>query len=662
MKPMTSTITNTGTMNGQSTAMTISAENMAHLQSVLTNLYSDPVTAVIREYSTNAFDAHREIGLDRAIKVTLPTRLSPTFSVEDFGVGMSTDQLLGLYSEYGASTKRDTNEQTGMLGLGSKSGLAVTSQFTVRSRKGGVETTALIYLNDFGAGEIKIVDTRATSETGTLISIPVAADQIGPFQAKAEALFRFWPEGSVEGVNTSLVSPQVISDSITLVQANSLRGTRGYNRPTGVVVFVQGNVPYTYDRTKGNEHLNKVIDSLPLRQRDIIFYAPIGSLQFTPSREDLYYTKHTMNQIEKSVRDYHKTIGEFITKTIDKCATKAEAVEATQDWQDFIKGTTVTYKGEIVPNSVKTECFHVENRQRIIPTLMTYLPPVKQIKGYDSVVFDVPKAAVSDTGYRARNALSRAHGFSGVVDYYGSNSSNTRKALMFTGPLPENWDWMGVKAVSWDEFTAKTAGPKISLAQGRTEYQDRLWDEHSNWSTKVKVKNADGDGTIYITRSETGHVPPQITARFQVVSILDSQKAKFGREFPKALSKEQATALFADEVKGHLSSAASNYSERLISIIHNCGTLDTKKILDRELASVLELTQKGYSARAAYRTETAKYGLFLAYTEPPIDKQFDLRANNMIDAYGDILSHRQMSNDRKVEVINALYTYKHQGE
>src|SRR6476660_5010943 len=120
MKPAPSTITNTGNMGGVTKTMEIHRDAMAHIMSVLTNLYSDAIMAVIREYSTNALDAHRESGLHMPITVCVPTTLRPTFSVEDFGVGMSTDQLLNLYSSYGASTKRETNEQTGMLGLGSK--------------------------------------------------------------------------------------------------------------------------------------------------------------------------------------------------------------------------------------------------------------------------------------------------------------------------------------------------------------------------------------------------------------------------------------------------------------------------------------------------------------------------------------------------------------
>ena len=49
---------------------------LAHIFNVLRNqLYSDKITAVLREYSCNAVDAHVEAGIgDRPIEVTLPSK------------------------------------------------------------------------------------------------------------------------------------------------------------------------------------------------------------------------------------------------------------------------------------------------------------------------------------------------------------------------------------------------------------------------------------------------------------------------------------------------------------------------------------------------------------------------------------------------------------
>ena len=112
----------------------ISLKDEAHIMSTLRDtLYSDKVLAVIREYSSNAWDAHREVGkADVPIKVTLPTSMDPTLTIEDFGPGLSPDDVFNVYTQYGASTKRGSNSSVGMLGIGSKSGFSFCSGFHAR--------------------------------------------------------------------------------------------------------------------------------------------------------------------------------------------------------------------------------------------------------------------------------------------------------------------------------------------------------------------------------------------------------------------------------------------------------------------------------------------------------------------------------------------------
>jgi hypothetical protein len=98
----------------------ISVEDSAHILSILRDkLYSNKVLAVIREYSTNAYDAHVEAGIpDRPIEVTLPSRLDSTLSIRDYGIGLTEEDVRNIYAMYGASTKRSSNAFTGQLGLG----------------------------------------------------------------------------------------------------------------------------------------------------------------------------------------------------------------------------------------------------------------------------------------------------------------------------------------------------------------------------------------------------------------------------------------------------------------------------------------------------------------------------------------------------------------
>ena len=80
------------------------------------NVYSNIILAPIREWATNAVDAC--IAANKPIKfdVHLPSISNSTFSVRDYGTGLSPDNIYGLFSTAGASTKRDSNAYNGSFG------------------------------------------------------------------------------------------------------------------------------------------------------------------------------------------------------------------------------------------------------------------------------------------------------------------------------------------------------------------------------------------------------------------------------------------------------------------------------------------------------------------------------------------------------------------
>src|SRR5271157_2804432 len=74
-------------------------------------LYSNKIGACIRELSCNAYDAHVEAGKkDVPFEIHLPSSFEPWFSVKDYGVGLSHEGILGLYTTYFSSSRNDSNE------------------------------------------------------------------------------------------------------------------------------------------------------------------------------------------------------------------------------------------------------------------------------------------------------------------------------------------------------------------------------------------------------------------------------------------------------------------------------------------------------------------------------------------------------------------------
>lgn len=118
----------------------ISRDDEVHVLTMLRDtLYSDKPLAVLREYSSNAWDAHRDAGkVDVLIEVTLPTAMEPTLRIRDHGCGISLDDMLGRFLKAGASTKRGSNNTVGTLGIGRLSGFAAMVEDVLREGSGEI--------------------------------------------------------------------------------------------------------------------------------------------------------------------------------------------------------------------------------------------------------------------------------------------------------------------------------------------------------------------------------------------------------------------------------------------------------------------------------------------------------------------------------------------
>ena len=225
----------------QSVSFGIKESGLSHIFNVLRNqLYSDKVLAVIREYSTNAVDAHIEVGkADTPIKVPLPTQMTPEFKVRDFGRGLTENQVSEIYAMYGESTKRGTNEQIGQLGLGSKSAFAYGDNFVINSFVKGTKTTYNAFIDPSDVGQISKIHSEKTDENdGIEIVIPVKSDDYDEFYHKATKLYKYFkvvPE--VRGANQEQLKDDLKRDEIVV-------GKDNWNLVKGESYAVMGNIAY----------------------------------------------------------------------------------------------------------------------------------------------------------------------------------------------------------------------------------------------------------------------------------------------------------------------------------------------------------------------------------------------------------------------------------
>lgn len=335
MLPNETEFKQSGNLAGEDVKMTFDENSLDFLADVLINLYSDKELAVIREYSTNARDSHIEAGQTRPIEISTPTYLSHNFKVKDYGVGLSKDDIYQIYSKYGASTKRNTNEQVGMLGLGCKSALTYSDRFSIVSVKDGRKIMVDVSRSETGGGQMSIIYEQDTTESnGVEIIVPVSRNN--DFRDKAQNFFKFWNKDEVliDG------KPPYELNLVKVTEKIFLKENPGYYDKS---FLVMGGVPYEIDP-------NQI--TLP---KGFVAFADIGSISFTPSREHLHYTQKTKNTLNELKEEYKENIMLSAQAEIDAASTYVEATEAFYKWQRTLRQQSITidpqdfkYKGKTV--------------------------------------------------------------------------------------------------------------------------------------------------------------------------------------------------------------------------------------------------------------------------------------------------------------------------
>lgn len=176
----------------------------------MTELYPNAGEATSREILSNACDATILLPKDERlpIKVTTPSLFNSTFTVQDFGVGMSFETLKDVYANYGRSTKRTDFTQIGAFGLGAKAPLAYCSEFFITTTHDGVTIYASVKRTETG-NEVQPLDITETGDhSGTTISIPVKESDIGAFRGYLENYRQFASDDYQIEIDGTLVENQ----------------------------------------------------------------------------------------------------------------------------------------------------------------------------------------------------------------------------------------------------------------------------------------------------------------------------------------------------------------------------------------------------------------------------------------------------------------------
>lgn len=340
MKPNTFDITIEGTPSENKVKMSFDEDAMGHLMAKLTDMYSDRVGAVVREPATNAWDSHQRAGNPAPIEVTLPTTLDPVYVVRDRGTGMSVDTVHSVFGKYGGSTKRHDDVESGYMGLGCKAPLTYTNQYTLITRKDGIEATVEVTRDESdGGGAIEVIDTCSTDEPdGTEVLIPVS--NVWEFTAKAKRFFRFWEPGSVlvDGKPPSEPWEQYdhkldLDPDVLVIDSIDLDGD----------YIVQGNIPYPVS------YEYRLFP--PGSSLSAIVRVPMGAVAFTPNREALDYTRPTVELLDMLRELVAERLPHAAVKVVAEAKDIAQAQERANHWRMVLGDSKYPFiwKGRVLP-------------------------------------------------------------------------------------------------------------------------------------------------------------------------------------------------------------------------------------------------------------------------------------------------------------------------
>jgi hypothetical protein len=476
---------------GETTEFRIKANGKA-FKILIDGLYSDKIRAVIRELWSNAYDSHAEADkLDVPFDCQMPTVFNPEFRVRDYGVALSHENVMHLYTTIFESSKEDTNVSVGKLGLGSKSPFAYTDTFTVTSWFDGMKRLYSAYIGSDHIPRISLMHEEETDEPqGLEIAFPVKSHDCPSFQEAAEIVrhgFDVAPNiigGKLDPIENDLGDVLAFGDNWTLYSKSGTARAR-----QGCVVY-----PIDSDAIVG---LTETEEALLLSNLHIAF--PIGQLEITANREGLGYDAPTVANIKRELAKISSEIVATYQAQIDAIHTRWElmiwyadltrnlptalrAAVASGTWKNINLTQTLRFNSSKAPGAIVEKYDHSSMRKR---------RPIDPRRGAFDINPQTDKIYVHYTEDKIPGMFARIfananrYNHNAVVVRAKKGSMALARALV---------------ALGRPEYTYVKALPPVDSARNdgapRTKISVKVWDGRAWVPTTVTAQ----DGGIYICK------------------------------------------------------------------------------------------------------------------------------------------------------------------
>lgn len=299
-------------------------------------LYANKIRAVVRELSCNAVDSHVAAGKSSTpFDIHLPTALEPTFSIRDYGTGLTHEQVTNIYTTYFESTKTESNAFIGALGLGSKSPFSYTDNFTVTAVKDGRKGVYTAFINEAGVPSIALMAEESTADpAGVEIKFAVEdRHDFNKFVDEAHHVYRYF------ALRPVISGPEFKFRDVEYDTRDLIPGVHVYTEGRASRA-IMGNIAYPIEVPNADKTLGELRSLLNC---GLELHFGIGELDFQASREGLSYIPQTVEAICAKLSAVNAQLAVHI-------AQEAEAIPNLWERAHFLmkKASTELWKAAVI--------------------------------------------------------------------------------------------------------------------------------------------------------------------------------------------------------------------------------------------------------------------------------------------------------------------------
>jgi hypothetical protein len=631
--------------------------NNAVMQQILSKmLYSDPIKSLLRELSINAMEAHMEMGYaDKPFDVILPTKINPEFRIRDYGPGLSKEALEDLYTTYGRSTKRESNDYTGGFGIGSKSPFAYTGMFEVASYHNGIK---YIVENSKNAKDEFVYDILWEDETdepdGLEISFKVQLNDIQKFSDKAVEVYKWFD------VVPNITPVHVIKRPVPTDSGENWEILKGktYWGDSVTSYVLAGQVAYPIDMSHFKGHAQSVLEHC-----GVLVKLNVGEVIVAPNRENLQYNEHTINVITAVLEELYQSVKEKAENAVKNCKSVWEArLLAVKFFQDnalinSVLGGKFTYEGVIYDSRS-----YLRDTNRLNLKYYAYSNGSvieKRSHVQVDVHEDVQFAVYEDGGYAASRRYVTANP---TVRLYVVMEDKKQDLIDKVGILASDLLTTSTFPAAVRQKRAKSIGNKVQAYRFNPQSSNH-WDSRQYW--KDEEIDLDNESGYYCPinrfdivsgnglRLNIGNIQDYLTG-LTIVGVLESRKSRF----EKHANWTNLHEFFKDKLdKLSTSKEITTYSKIIagdsgIQELYSKRNSITNKNSDLYLhLEKMEAAKKAQDKVAEFNALQNFYrklgGTDYKVTSPEVDLNFDLKKFPL-------LKHIPFYNYNKKEVLDYI--------